>query len=643
MSAIFVLLPIISYALVFNIFLKRAVSVSIFFSITFIISILFLFGMFDILKIGSNTLFYGGIALLFFIVIIKSKDVLRFIKTVPFVIYISVSLIYLVCMYDASLFFWDEFSHWGKVSKILYYTDKFYDVAYGVYAALYTPGSATWQYFITSNTSYSEGKLYFAIFLIVFSSTLMMYEKLKFSQIHWIVFVFVLQMVIFSTFGHWFSAIYVDHMVGSIFAGLILSFFVDRYRSYDLYLFIFALVSLVLIKEIGLYFGLSFLGLVYILFITREKLSNQKSLIFNILNHKKILFILLSMFVVMILVLKSWSSRQEGLGVKKSAFSMASVVKNIGSTKESQLVKEIKKRFFEVVLYQQLHKEKLSLNYNEFSYGIMNQYKKSIKLSTLGVMIFFLILSTILYFATQNRSKKVEILVISSYMLFVTIVYLVILYLSFLVVFASSDGLRIPSYVRFFNMSTLPLLMIGFSLYLPMFIQNDYIKQLNSKTAVKKSKNNYFEVYIAGLLVLFSLIFITKPYFKPLYSQLENPFKKQLENSELIKTIIKKLPFNSKVFVVFPIRNNGNLNIILRYTLTPPLKASISRYNFDKNSRLEMLNTYKNYDYVWFVQFNNELIKKNQTLLKAKNIQNQPYVLYKVINKDTNISFKPIL
>ena len=67
MSAIFVLLPILSYALVFNIFLKKAISVSIFFAITFIISILFLFGMFDLLKSASNTLFYGGIALLLFI------------------------------------------------------------------------------------------------------------------------------------------------------------------------------------------------------------------------------------------------------------------------------------------------------------------------------------------------------------------------------------------------------------------------------------------------------------------------------------------------------------------------------------------------------------------------------------------------
>ncbi len=629
MISIISLLPIFGIATIFYIYFKKVVSVSIFFSITSIITILFVFGMFDMLKYGAYILFYGGSLLLLYMSLKFKTKLYSALKSVPFIMFTLMSIIYLYLMKDAQLFFWDEYSHWGAFIKEMYYSHAFYDTSSIASHINYPPGISIWDYFILFPSTYVEGSLYFGYFLILFSSTLMMYEKVSFKNLYWIVFIFISQMVVFASFGHWFSSIYVDHIIGSLFAGLILSFFVDKYKPYELILFIFPLISIVLVKEIGLYFGLAFVGLVILILLTREKLKNEKSLFVIIKEHRYIILILFALFISMIIVLKAWGIRQENLGVKKEHQTITGITKAIFSDDKilaHDTEEEVKKRFFEVVVHQQLHKEKISLNYNEFSYGLMSNYQSSIKLSTLGMLVFFIIISLIIIFVAKDKNKKVELSIITSYLLFVTIVYLFILYLSFLVAFGNA-ALRIPSYVRYMNISILPLMMIGFSLYLPIF------QDINLS---KKSKYKY---YITSTIVLLSLVLIIKPYFKPLYSQLQNQFK---QNSDSVaKSIVEELPSKSKLFVVFAVNNNGSLNNILKYSLIP-LRSTVSSMKFSSKTTKEMLRTYSKYEYVWFSQLDQQLVDKNRFVLKVKN-KKQIFTLYKINKRDNKIEFDPIL
>jgi hypothetical protein len=631
MIALFSLFPIFAYAIIFNIFFKKTVSSSIFFSITSIVTMLFIFGMNDILKIGGYLLFYGGILLLLLSTIIYTRDILRFIKSVPFVIYLLSSSMYLYFIQDAQLFFWDEYSHWGVFIKEMYYFHTFYDATSVASHINYPPGISVWDYFIVMPTGFNESSLYFAYFLIIFSSTLMMYEKLSFRHIHWIILIFSIQMIIFANFGHWFSSIYVDHVVGSLFAGLILSFFVDKYKPYELFLFTFPLITIVLVKEIGLYFGLAYLGLVLLLLVTKERLLKQQSFVFIIKQHKHIVLILFALFLAMILSLKLWEIRQEHLGVKKEQQTISSITKAIFSEKKvlSQDVEnKVKKRFLEVVLHQQLHKEKISLNYNEFSYKIMSKYQNKIKLSTVGSFLFFIVLCLVAFFITDNRNKKIMISIITGYLLFVGLTYLMILYLSFLVAFGD-DALRIPSYVRYMNIAVLPLMIIGFGLFLPLF---------QGKKIEIKNKNN-FKYYISGAVLLLSLVVITKPYLKPLYTQLENPFRSAVDKAS--QNIIKILPPKTKLFIVFPVNNSGSLNNILKYSFIP-LKVTISDSKFSDKTFAEMQEIYRKYEYVWFSALDNKLFKINQNVFKMKG-KKQIFTLYKIDIKNNKIEFKPVL
>jgi hypothetical protein len=627
MTALFALLPIFGFATIFNIFLKKRVSISIFFSITAIISILFLFGMFNILQIGTYMLFYGGILVLVLMSIVYTGKISKTIKSVPFTMFVVASIVYLYFMKNTHFFFWDEYSHWGAFIKYMYYTHTFYDLSCSAAHLNYPPGITLWDYFVVSNTAFTDGNVYFAYFLLIFSSLLMMYEKLNWKQIHWILLIFIIQVVLLADFGHWLSSIYVDHVVGVMFAGLVLSYLSDNFKAKELLLFIFPLISIVLVKEIGLYFGLSFLGLVILLNILDSKLQNAKSIIFNISLNKYLIIISLSLFIVSFLALKSWGIRQEAHGISQNAQTMSNVVKNILSNKkilDKKDENEVKQRFWKVVKYQQLHQEKISLNYNEFSYGIMSKYTKTIKLSTIGTMVFFILMLFMILSTNKDERYKTKIILIYSYLLFVNIIYLFILYFSFLVAFGTG-ALRIPSFVRYMNMGILPMFIIGFSVLLPMFNKN-YNYTLKRK------------FFISSFIILI-LIFITRPYLKPMYSQLKNGFR--ATSDKISKNIIKTIPIKSKLFVVFPIRNNGSLNNILRYSLIP-INSTISSYKFSDKSFQEMINIYSKYDYIWFVQFNKALIKKNRVFLRGKP-NHQAYTLYKVKKSNNNVKFIPVL
>jgi len=631
MIAALSLIPIFGYAFLLFTFFKKSVSTSIFFTISAIITTLFLFGMVGLLKFGTYVIFYLGIATFIYMAVMFRDKFNLFIASVPFVIFTFSAVIYLSLMQDAKLFFWDEYSHWGAFIKEMYYFGEFYG-ANSVAAHLrYPPGISIWDYFIVLPTGFSEGSLYFAYFLILFSSVLMMYEKLKWNQIHWIVLIFVTQMVVFATYGHWFSSIYVDHVVGSLFAGTVLAYLVDKYSYKEAALFAFPIIAIVLVKEIGLYFALAFVGLVGILSLYEQKIEG-KSFIKALQGMRKTFGVFLVLFVVAFLALKAWNIRQDNLNVAKEKQSITGIVKNIFSDQkvlDAKTEAEVKKRFWEVVKYQQLHKEKLSLNFNEFSYPLMKRYEKTIKLSTIGSFVFFIFLMLLAYAIMYPDNKKREPLLIGGYLLFVGVVYLFILYFSFQVAFGSG-ALRIPSYVRYMNIAFLPLFFIAFFMFLPAY------DRLYNEEILQKGTNLKLVLLIVGLS---SFIFITKPYIKPLYSQLQNAFRQQID--QIGPALSQAMPPKSKVLVVFPVKNNGSLNIILEYALIPA-RATVTKYDFfDKKSAEDVKNEYVKYDFIWFASLNKAVAYKSKTFLRMKN-KKQIYTFYQLDRSSNNLTVKPI-
>jgi hypothetical protein len=626
LTALLALIPIYGYALIFNTYLKRSVSTSVFFTISSIIVSIFIFGMLDFLKYGTYFMFYSGVLAFVSMLVISKEKVWQFFSSIPIVIYTILSVVYLYLMQDAQLFFWDEYSHWGAFIKEMYYFGNFYDANSVASNLMYPPGISIWDYFIVLPTGFKEGSLYFAYFLILFSSTLMMYEKLQWKQVHWIILIFIMQMVVFATYGHWFSSIYIDHVVGAFFAGIILTYFIEEYDDKSLWLFTIPLVTLVLLKEVGLYFGVVFLGLVFLLRVIDYKQIQKQSLLTSILKQKKLIAILFILMVLMVSVLKIWESRQLSEGLKKPPHSLSTLVKNIVIGKkpfdDPKIQEKYNEIFTDTILNQQLHTEKISLNYNEFTYGTMSKFIKDIKLSTIGTYIFFILMISILTFLIVKKDQKIKIAFVGGYLLLTSIIYLIILYLSMPLSF-NMRALNMVSFIRYINMSIMPLLFMGFWLFV----------YVNNKQDSKK-------LFIGLTSIVAVFIFITQPYLKPLYSQLENPFRKQMD--VVAPKLLENIPAKSNLLVVFPLKNNGSLNIILKYMLIPA-KTTVTQYNFfDKKSESDVLTEYIKYDYIWFASLNQNVINKSRQVLKAK-ANNQPFTLYKLEKQNNQVQVKPIL
>ena len=486
---LFTLLPVFGYALFAYLKCKRNISTSIFFSITFILSVLYLMGLFNLLKVGAFLLFYAGCGIFVYLAYKNSLQVFKIIGSVPVVVFTVASVIYWYLFQDAHYFFWDEFSHWGVYVKEMMYTHKLYGAESIAGHLRYPPGSAVWQYFVSVNTEYSEATTYFAHFLLLLGSTLPLYEKISFRQPHWIVLILALQILFFANLGHGFSSIYVDHVVGAVFLGILLCFVSQEYNAKTLAGFVFPLTTLVLIKEIGLFFVVAAVGFMGVLFLTKYWKAEQSfSKLFR--EQRYLLLALITLVTLSFLVHSSWNWRQDLLDVPKEAQTISGIVK-VWFTGESVLTPEtekvVKQRFWEVFLNQQISKSEISQRYNEFSYNIMSRYTDSLRLSTAGFLFVFLVISFIAFALYNTHQMRIRTVVSAGYVFIITLIYIAIVYFSYLVAFGE-DALRIPSYVRYINTALLPLMFCSGVFFLPVFVP----VQVDSTPGKKKDRIQNF-------------------------------------------------------------------------------------------------------------------------------------------------------
>lgn len=631
--ALLALLPIFGYAFFIHLHFKKLFSVSLFVAISFIMVVLFLFGMVSLLQPGAIVLFSFGVLLLLFELYRDRQGVAGAVTSPPFVVFTIMSIAIFIAFQDAHLFFWDEYSHWGIFIKEMFFFHHFYD-AESVAAHLnYPPGISVWDYFVLlGDRTFVEGHLYFAYFLLLFSATLVMYEKIEWKSWHILLLVFAIQMMVFAAFGHGFSNIYVDHVIGAMFAGLILSFLAERYQGYQSLLLLFPLVGIVLVKEVGLYFGFAAVGLYLIVSVLRQTAAHSNVLA-AVKSEKKSIAIFALSLVLMAGTLKTWELHQRAEGISAEKQSIGGIIRNALSEKKAvpgEVEAQIKEHFWQVVLDQQIHKEALSLNYNEFSFAVMPHYKKRIKLSTIGFIVFFLLMVAVAYKVAPKGYGRKEAVSIGIYLLVIYLGYLAILYMSYLVAFGNG-GVRIPSYVRYINMASMPLLFAAFSLLLPM-----YLRHSGSTLSRQKMGDPSF---LGGLGLLVLLTWITQPYLKPLYSQLENGFLQQFKPAA--DRIVKTIPAGAKLYVVFPVRNNGMLNNIIKYELVPA-HAAVSQADFTSLSPLQMQTIFSRYDYVWFAVPDKNVFYKNRHLLQQKN-DRYIYTLYQVVSDTDGFGLKPLL
>ncbi|MBN2880304.1 MAG: hypothetical protein JXN65_11825 [Clostridia bacterium] len=125
---------------------------------------------------------------------------------------------------------WDEFSHWGKTVKNMYYLNTLANQDYNLLYKSYPPATAIFQYLLLQlKGSYSEGIIFSSMPILYFSLVMPFYKKIKPKSILNILVITIGIVVIPIIFyNNFYTSIYVDALLGILFAYILLNDFFEK-------------------------------------------------------------------------------------------------------------------------------------------------------------------------------------------------------------------------------------------------------------------------------------------------------------------------------------------------------------------------------------------------------------------------------
>ncbi len=276
---IFFLLSLsISIKEIIKIKIEEALTVSLFG--TFLL--LYIFGLFNLLKFGLYFTLIITIATFIndIILIIKRKIKIKEIITLPLIIYIIIIFIIYHQAIKLNFVYYDEFMFWGTNLKTMFSYDLLWaEKSIDGIHLVYPPFTAIVEYiFCKINTIFSEGVTYFAIISLILTSFLPIFKKEKYcikSLIKIILSILVVYFTI-NLFNYDLANLSVDLILGLVF-GVIMYLVYEADNKKDYIVISILMASITLMKPNGILFA--GIGIMQLFF---------KKLFYSFLNRKSI-------------------------------------------------------------------------------------------------------------------------------------------------------------------------------------------------------------------------------------------------------------------------------------------------------------------------------------------------------------------
>jgi hypothetical protein len=160
---------------------------------------------------------------------------------------------------NAGFSYWDEFSHWGTVAKLVAQEHTFHLKAVGVrsYFEDYAPGMALAVYFMCRLAGFSEPAVYFTYAVVLAAALLPMVGLAARASLLRGAIAVVAGFLMVALLGHGWSSALVDHVVGAIFGGVLCVYLLERDRPPRALLAVVPILCfLVLVRDSGSSFAL---------------------------------------------------------------------------------------------------------------------------------------------------------------------------------------------------------------------------------------------------------------------------------------------------------------------------------------------------------------------------------------------------
>ena len=615
MTPLFSLFPLIGFSLYWQRFSKNYASVALIQVTSFILFFLYLGALFSTLYLFSFIVWIVGSIFFLHEVFLKKYYKINFYRLIPYFIFVIFVCIYHFLFAERFLFFWDEFSQWGIVSKEIIFTNHIYDSTSNGSNLRYFPGSTIWHYFVNLPVDFNESGLYFAHFILILIPLLIFFERTGKARVYWFMPTSIILLFGLYNFGHGLSNLYVDHLLGAWFVAAVAINFFHSKKSYFIFGNIFIFGVLLLIKDVGAllaFFALSINILIRFHF-WKEKNNFFK---FISINYKLPIF----SAILILFILFSWKINRDNEGIRAAKHSALGVLSGLVKNEnifDEKTKTEMNEKFYEIIFNQQLSKNEISWKYNEFSYGIMNKFTENYKLTV--IYFLFSLIALTIYFSIFLKNRKISLVLISFIAIYV--VYLYVLKNTYSFVFARSD---FPSFIRYFH-----------SIVFPIFAFSILLLSPSISFAGSKKKDTYKFLHAVFLLSLFW--FFERPYLKPILdgNQLSS-FRQQIQ--PIVLDLKRKIKDNGKIWVYFPIEENGFMRTMLRYEITPNPVTIVHSKNAISEDIGKVINSWKQSNYLWFPV----RPPQQESGFSELFTNSPPSQLYKVSIDQNNLSLQPL-
>jgi hypothetical protein len=482
---------------------------------------------------------------------------------------------------------YDEYAHWGIFIKEMLALDGFWTADTNSLHPRYPPGSPLWQYLFNAFLPYSEGRTYFAHFVLLLAPLLMLWNNVRWSQPAWLLAILALVLLAIANFGPGVSTLYVDQTIGVWYLGTLLAAFTDEnLASRRALLYAAPITVIALLKDAGFGFAVSAAVIVAALFFQRARTLERPHF-----PWPKTGAALVAVLAPALLCLLVWSWNRDAVGAGHDTYSVAGIVDGIADHSGAANA-EIRRRLTEVFFDQQIGNSQVSYQVNEFTYGIRAAYTDSFRLTTFSLLVALPIWWAAIAASVLTGESRRRWLIVAGGALVTALAYLVVLHASYRFAFGER-GLDLPSYVRYVNVIALPLLLLSACPLLPGFggPEGNRVWRFRHWRIPQRAT-----VFVVAVLVLY---FTETPYLRTIVEpHPESPGRTALEG---VVAEIRRQVGNSRLWIYYTGDSpQGALSRIALYLLSPtPAVVEQSERFLHANDTRSIATVWSVFDYVW--------------------------------------------
>ncbi len=626
------LIPVIGFALAWQHWQNTTAASAVLHAVSAILLVLFVASLVGVLLPVTVLLMAGGTAL-------AAVEGRRYVRQqislpVPFGIFAALCIVYWMIHSGSSYFYYDEYSHWGVYLKEILAQDQLWGADSNSMHPRYLPGTSLWQYFFAVFSRNPEGAAYLAQFALLLTPLLVLWEKTRWHQTIWHLGLLALVIISVSNFGHGFTSLYVDHLLGIWFAGVLLNFLLDIKddRAKGLLLYLLPLTVIVLMKSTGVFFVLAAAGIMTLLLAAHKDSGSAGLARSERLRRAAVLP--LATIALCISILAAWNANRDSLGIGADSTSTAGVVNLLvrrDSAADSARQAELARRYVEVVLHQQISKDEVSASFNAFSYPIMPLFTKRLRLTTASLIGFSLIAMFLLWRTEVPPDSRQSWAITAGGVWLSAVAYIGVLYLGYRSVAGTESGFGLSSYIRYSHSMLLPVVLFCFAPIVPAFADS---RRPPVKLGTNLDVGRHTIIFSLALAALFAF---ERPYLQPLYTVQSPPEIRKV--TEPMAVQLRAAIGDARLWTFFPvIDSNGFFVQLLQYQLTPGPTYVEQDTTVLLENQAALKDELRNWEYVWFVVKDPTLDAALERLIGGKVTAR----VFRINISRGNITFEPV-